>query len=84
MTLQKNTANNHAPAILTDASTANPRRLLATQLPTHERMVAPGQERAWPEFPAGGCDPDFAGGDRLRRPSRLQGVVNGVLRFVRG
>jgi hypothetical protein len=47
-------------------------------------VVEPGTELQWPEFPAGGCDPDFPGSSRPRRPSRLGGVVHGVLRFVRG
>lgn len=72
-------ARHKAPAVLA----ATPRRGSNPSLPTHARIVAPGQERAWPEFPAGGADPDFPGSDRPRRPSRLNGVVDGLLRFVR-
>lgn len=83
MTLQHNSANTHAPAILGSHSPAEPRPLTSS-LPIHARIVEPGTELQWPEFPAGGCDPDFPGSSRPRRPSRLGGVVHGVLRFVRG
>lgn len=83
MTLQHNSANTHAPAILGVPLSASPRPGL-TRLPAHAFTVQPGQEQPWPEFPAGGCDPDFVSEHAARRTSRLGGVVNGVLRFVRG
>lgn len=60
------------------------RRIGTANLPPHARPVAPGQERDWPDFPAGGCDPDFPGGGRSRPRSALTRAVDGLRRAVRG
>ncbi|RKW70474.1 hypothetical protein [Galactobacter caseinivorans] len=80
MTVEKNPPHTTTPQAL---RATDPRASTAS-LPSHAHPVTPGQERDWPDFPAGGCDPDFPGGSRLRRPSGLNRMVDGLMRAVRG
>lgn len=77
---KNNTLRNTAPS----SARATNRRHSNAVLPSHAHPVAAGQERDWPDFPAGGCDPDFPGGSRQRERSGLNRMVDGLIRAVRG